>query len=154
LLVWSEHMKQEAVSLHGIPPDRIIETGAPLYDIFATAGGFGSRNENLTQLDLDSKRRLIFYGTSIAAYFPHQIEVVKRVAQWVEDDSFGVPCQLWVRLHPQAVSGPYKVLAEPYRSLASDRVKIQFPPVRDSSLLWDLPTNDIEHLVRLLRDAD
>ena len=33
-------------------------------------------------------------------------------------------------------------------------MKIDFPPVRDSNLLWDLPTDDIEHLVRLLRDAD
>jgi CDP-glycerol glycerophosphotransferase (TagB/SpsB family) len=65
-----------------------------------------------------------------------------------------MPCQLLVRLHPQAVSGPWKVLAEPYRQLASERVKIEFPPVRDSNLLWDLPTDDIEHLVRLMRDAD
>jgi hypothetical protein len=154
LLVWSEHMKREAISLHEIPPERIFETGAPLYDLFANAGRFGSRNENLTALNLDPNRRLIFYGTSTAAFFPDEVEVVKRVARWVENDSLGVPCQLWVRLHPQAVSGPYAVAAEPYRRLASERVKIQFPPVRGSNLLWDLPTGDIEHLVRLMRDAD
>ena len=154
LLVWSEHMRREAISLHGIPNDRIVETGAPLYDIFANAARFGLRHENLTRLNLDPNRKLIFYGTSSAAFFPDEIEVVKRVAQWVEEDAFGVPCQLCVRLHPQAVSGPYKVLTEPYRKLASERVKIEFPPVRDSNLLWDLPTDDIEHLVRLLRDAD
>jgi hypothetical protein len=108
----------------------------------------------LTHLNLDPNRRLIVYGTSNAAYVPDEMEIVKRVAQWVEDDSFGVPCQLCIRLHPQAVSGPYKFLIEPYRGLASQRVKIDFPPVRDSNLLWDLPTHDIEHLVRLLRDAD
>jgi CDP-Glycerol:Poly(glycerophosphate) glycerophosphotransferase len=132
----------------------IFETGAPLYDLFANASRFGSRAENLQHLGLDPSRRLIFYGTNHAAHFPDEVEVVKRVARWVEADFLGVPCQLWVRLHPQAVSGPYKVPAEPYRKLASKRVKIEFPPVRDSNLSWDLPTDDIEHLVRLLRDAD
>src|SRR5262249_31644442 len=42
----------------------------------------------------------------------------------------------------------------PYRSLASERVKVEFPPIRDSNLPWDLPKSDHEHLVRLLRDAD
>jgi CDP-Glycerol:Poly(glycerophosphate) glycerophosphotransferase len=154
LLVWSEHMRREAISLHGIPDDRIFETGAPLYDLFANASRFGSRTENLQHLGLDPTRRLIFYGTNHAANFPDEIEVVKRVAGWVEADSLGVPCQLWVRLHPQAVSGPYKVATESYRKLASERVKIEFPPVRDSNLSWDLPANDIEHLVTLLRDAD
>jgi hypothetical protein len=154
LLVWSEHMKREAVSLHAMPPERIVVTGAPLYDMFANQSRFGSRRENLKQLKLDPNRRLILYGTSNAAYVPNEMEIVKCVAQWVEDDSLGMPCQLCVRLHPQAVSGPYKFLLEPYRKLTSERVKIDFPPVRESSLLWDLPTEDIEHLVRLLRDSD
>jgi hypothetical protein len=147
-------MRREAMTLHEIPDERIVETGAPLYDIFANALRFGSRAKNLRQLGLDPSRRLIFYGTNHSGFFPDEHEVVKRVAQWVEDDSLGIPCQLWVRLHPQAVSGPWKVLADPYRQLASERVKIEFPPVRDSNLLWDLPPDDIEHLVRLLRDAD
>ena len=65
-----------------------------------------------------------------------------------------MPCQLLVRLHPQAVTGPYKLLTGQYLSLASERVKIELPPVRDSKLLWDLPESDLEHLVRVLRDAD
>jgi CDP-glycerol glycerophosphotransferase (TagB/SpsB family) len=63
-------------------------------------------------------------------------------------------CQLWIRLHPQAVTGPYKLHIDPYRSLASERVKVEFPPVRDSKLPWELPKSDLEHLVKLLRDAD
>ena len=97
---------------------------------------------------------MIFYGTNHAAFFPDEIEVVKRVAQWVEEDSLGQPCQLVIRLHPQAITGPYKLQTDPYLSLASKRVKVEFPPVRNSSLPWELPKSDIEHLVRLLRDAD
>jgi hypothetical protein len=154
LLVWSDHMRQEAITLQGMPPGRIVETGAPLYDIFANPGRFGSRFENLCHLGLDPERRLIVYGTNHAAFFPDEIEVVKHVAQWVEKETLGVPCQLWIRLHPQAVAGPYKVLTDQYLNLASERVKVEFPPVRESNLLWDLPRSDIEHLVRLLRDAD
>ena len=134
--------------------DRVVETGAPLYDVFANARRFGTRQENLEALGLDPERRLIFYGTNHAAFFPDEIEVVKRVAQWVEEDSLGKPCQLVVRLHPQAITGPYQLQTDPYLSLASDRVKVEFPPVHKSRLPWELPKSDIEHLVRLLRDAD
>jgi hypothetical protein len=154
LLVWSEHMRREAIDLQAMPADRIVVTGPPHYDIFAHGQRFGSRSENLRHLGLDPGRRLILYGTNHAAHFPDEIEVVKEVARWVEEDALGTPCQLWVRLHPQAVTGPYKVPTDPYRRLASARVKVEFPPVRDSKLPWDLPKSDHEHLVRLLRDAD
>jgi hypothetical protein len=154
LLVWSDHMRREAIELHEVSPERITVTGAPHYDIYATSGRFGSRLSSFRDLGLDPERRLILYGTNHAAHFPDEIEVVKRVAQWVEEDSLGKPCQLWVRLHPQAVAGPYRVLTDQYRDLVSERVKVEFPPVQDSSLLWDLPQSDLEHLVRLLRAAD
>jgi hypothetical protein len=154
LLVWSDHMRREAIELHDVPPERIIVTGAPHYDIYANSSRFGSRSENFSCLGLDPDRRLILYGTNHTAHFPDEIEVVKRVAQWVEEESLGIPCQLWIRLHPQAVAGPYKVAADQYRDLVSERVKVEFPPVQESSLLWDLPQSDLEHLVRLLRDAD
>jgi hypothetical protein len=154
LLVWSDHMRREAIELNEMPPERITVTGAPHYDIYASASRFGSRAENLRSLGLNPECRLIFYGTNHAGFFPDEIEVVKRVVRWVQEDSLGVPCQLWIRLHPQAVAGPYKVLIAQYRDLVSERVKVEFPPVQDSRLPWDLPEGDLEHLVRLLRDAD
>lgn len=154
LLVWSDHMRREAINLQGIPVERIIETGSPVHGAFVNPGRFGSRSANLRRLGLDPERRLIFYGTNHAAFFPDEIEVVKRVARWVEENTLGMPCQLWVRLHPQAVVGPFEVSTDPYRGLVSEHVKVEFPPVRDSKLLWDLPKDDLEHLVGLLRDAD
>jgi hypothetical protein len=154
LLVWSDHMRREAMEIHGLPPARIAETGSPLHDAFANSKRFGSRAENFQRLGLDPRRRLIVHGTNHAAFFKDEIEVVKYVARWVEEDSLGIPCQLWIRLHPQAVNGPYRLSAEPYRRLASDLVKVEFPPVRNSNLLWDLPATDLDHLVALLRDAD
>jgi hypothetical protein len=154
LLVWSEHMRREAIQQQEMPAERIVVTGAPHYDIFANSSRFGQRSENLYSLGLDPARRLILYGTNHAGHFPDEIEVVRRVAHWVQEESLGTPCQLWVRLHPQAVAGPYKVQTDQYRELASKGVKVEFPPVQDSNLLWDLPQSDLEHLVRLLRDAD
>jgi hypothetical protein len=154
LLVWSDHMRREAIRLGGMPAERVIVTGPPHYDAFANAGRFGSRSENFKCLGLDPERRLLVYGTSHAGFFPDEIEVVKRVAQWVENDALGYPCQLWVRFHPLAVTGPYRVLTDQYRGLASERVTVELPPVCDSQLRWELPKSDLEHLVRLMRDAD
>ena len=154
LLVWSAHMRDEAMNLYGIAPDRLIETGTAVHDVFAHVNRFGTRSENLQRLGLDPKRRTIFYGTNHGAAIVDEVEVVRQIAQWVEQDVLGYPCQLWVRLHPQAIAGPYSVPLEPYRELASSLVKIEFPPVYASNLLWELPKEDLEHLVGLLRDAD
>ncbi|MGE0821942.1 MAG: hypothetical protein AB7G75_05085 [Candidatus Binatia bacterium] len=153
LFVWSDHMRHEAITLQGIAADRIIKTGTAVHDVFAHADRFGSRAENLRRLGLDPQRHLLFYGSSHGGNLSDEVEFVKDIARWVETDALGVPCQLWVRLHPQAVSGPYKIPIEPYLQLASPRVKIELPPVRNSALMWDLPQNDLTHLVALLRDA-
>lgn len=154
LLVWSDHMRHEAVDLQRLPAERIVETGAPHYDAFAHPDQYGSRRENFQNLGLDPERRFIFYGVNHAGDFPDEIAVVERVAQWVEEDALGIPCQLWVRLHPQAVTGAYKVSRERYDSLISERVKVEFPPIYDSSMEVDLPKGDLDHLIGLLRDAD
>jgi len=154
LLVWSDYMRREAMNLQGIPTEHIVETGSPVHDTYANANRFGSRAENLRRLGLDPERRLIFYGTNHGGFITDEIEIVKKVAHWVENNALGVPCQLLVRLHPQAISGIYKVPTDPYRALASQLVKIEFPLVRDSRLSWELPKNDLDHLVGLLRDAD
>ena len=154
LLVWSDHMRKEAIDLQGIPSERIIETGTTVHDAFANAERFGSRAENLRRLGLDPERRIILYGTNHGGSFRDEVEVVKRVAEWVENDELGKGCQLWVRLHPQAVTGVYEISGDAYRKLASKRVFVEFPPVRDTNMPWQLPKSDLEHLVSLLRDAD
>ena len=154
LLVWSDHMRREAIKLQGMPAERIVETGSTVHQAFADPDRFGSRQENFRHLGLDPERQLIFYGTNHGGFFPDEVEVVRRVAEWVENDALGKPCQLWVRLHPQAVTGPFQVPTDAYSTLASERVKVEFPPVHESSMLWDLPKDDLDHLVRLLRDAD
>ena len=154
LLVWSEHMKNEAIKLHGFDNRRIVETGAIIYDTFATAACLGSKEDHFRQLRLDPNRKLIFYGTNHSGLFSGEVEVVKKIAEWVEQDDLGMPCQLWVRLHPQAVGGPFAVNVDAYMRLASPRVRIEIPPVQESRMLWELPKADLKHLVHILRDAD
>jgi CDP-glycerol:poly(glycerophosphate) glycerophosphotransferase len=154
LFVWSDHMRQEAITLQGVPPERIFETGSTVHDAFANTERFGSRSENLRRLGLDPERRLIVYGTNHGGSFWNEVEVVKRVAEWVEKDELGNDCQLWIRIHPQAVRGVYAIRGEAYRDLISKRVIVEFPPVRDANLPWQLPKSDLQHLVSLLRDAD
>jgi hypothetical protein len=154
VLVWSEHMKREVIELQQIPAERVVVTGPAQYDVFANVTRFGSRSQNLQSLGLKPERRLIVYGANHAGFFRDEIEVIRMVAKWVNEDCLGVPCQLLIRLHPQSVTGPYKLDIDPYRALVSDYVKVQVPPVRESSLLWQLPKTDLEHYVRILRDAD
>lgn len=154
LLVWSEHMRREAIEFQGFDESRICVTGAIVHDVFANADRLGSREDNFRRLGLDPSRKLIVYGTNHGGFFPDEVEVVKAVARWVERDELGERSQLWVRLHPQAVSGPFAVDTDEYRKLESSLVRIEFPPLRKSQMLWEFPKSDLYHLVKLLRDAD
>jgi hypothetical protein len=55
-------MRDEAMNLYGIAPDRLIETGTAVHDVFAHVNRFGTRSENLQRLGLD--RNGVLYSTA------------------------------------------------------------------------------------------
>ncbi len=126
-------MRKEAIDLQGIPAERIIETGTTVHDAFANAERFGSRSENLRRLGLDPERRLILYGTNHGGSFRDEVEVVKRVAEWVENDELGRRAANFGFAYTRRRSPAFmRFPADAYRKLASKRVFVEFPPVRDN----------------------
>ncbi len=94
------------------------------------------------------------YGTINPALVPHEYRLVSEIVDWIKAGKFSRPTYLWVRLHPQVVQGSYRQNVNAYESLKCDQVRIEYPPVRESSLHWDLPKEDSEHLASLLAASD
>jgi hypothetical protein len=79
--VWNDAQREEAVRLHGVPPERIAVTGAPRFDEWFDLGPTASREEYCGRLGLPSDRPHILYvGSSLFKRDRHEGEWISR---WV-----------------------------------------------------------------------
>lgn len=82
VLVWNETQKQEAVLLHGVPPDRVVVTGAQCYDQWFGRRPVRSREEFCRRVGLPADRPFLLYVCSALFWgSPVEAEFVRR---WVQ----------------------------------------------------------------------
>lgn len=105
LAVWNGAMAREATELHGVPPDRIWITGAPVFDPWFMRAPTRSRTAFLRQHGLDEQRPLIVYlcsSRSIAG--PHERMLVKEWLGAIETSEHPLvrKANVLIRPHPMA----------------------------------------------------
>ena len=81
VFVWNETQRREAVELHGIPPDRIVATGASRFDDWFEQRPSTSRDEFARTLGLDPARPYLLYLCSSSFVAPDEVGSVTR---WLE----------------------------------------------------------------------
>jgi hypothetical protein len=101
--VWNEAQRKEASELHGIPADRVVATGAPLYDPWFEQRPSTSREEFCRKVGLPTDRPFVLYVCSSAFIAPKEAEWIPR---WIDSvRSSGAPelaaLPVLVRPHPQ-----------------------------------------------------
>lgn len=95
LLVWGAVMREDAVRLHGVPPERIRTIGPVRYDT-VVRGAFQDRATFLRSIGLDPDRRTILFAGSLAEY--HYFEMLQAFEQLrAEDEGY----QLILRIYPE-----------------------------------------------------
>ncbi len=78
--VWNETQKQEALALHGVPPDRVVVTGAQCFDHWFGREPSRSREELCAALSLSAHKPHILYVCS--ALFRGSPSEAAFVRQW------------------------------------------------------------------------
>ncbi len=151
LLVWNQLMRREALDYHDFTGP-IIEVGAAQFDVYREIIGTPELAGFRAAHGIASRAPLIVWGTINNEIYPNQLEVLQQFVARIEQDPRRP--HLWVRIHPQTVFGRFEHLEPAYRQLASERVTVEFPPVRSESLRWDLPKRDMVHLACLMTQAD
>lgn len=81
VLVWNEAQKEEAVSLHNIPADRIVLTGAQLFDHWFERKPSRDRASFCAAAGLDPDRPYILYTCSSVFIARHESDFVLRWLQ-------------------------------------------------------------------------
>jgi hypothetical protein len=80
VLVWNEVQRREAVELHGVPPSRVVATGAQLFDAWFDRRPTLTRAELARKVGLDPSRPYVLYTCSN----PAMTDVPERrfVVEW------------------------------------------------------------------------
>lgn len=78
VIVWNEAQKAEAVGLHGVPPERVIITGAQLFDRWFESHPSRSRDEFCRAVGLDPQRPFVLYVGSSIFIAPEEVPFAER----------------------------------------------------------------------------
>jgi hypothetical protein len=80
--VWNETQRREALDLHGVPPERIVVTGAQCYDQWFDRKPSRTREEFCQYAGLDPERPFVLWvGSSL---FKHTANEAEFAEQWVQ----------------------------------------------------------------------
>ena len=82
VFVWNEFQKDEAVRMHGVPPEQVITTGAPVYDQWFARRPSTTREEFCSKVGLDAERPYVLYLCSSPFIATNEADFVAR---WVEE---------------------------------------------------------------------
>ncbi|MBW3534628.1 MAG: CDP-glycerol glycerophosphotransferase family protein [Gemmatimonadetes bacterium] len=148
ITVWNEIMKDQAVGIHGLPPERVVVTGAPQHDVFASDGPYRARGAFFRELGLDPERRLVVYTSGTEGTIPQEPDLVARLAQRLAEARPDV--QLLVRVHQLDDLERYAALRD-RPGVALDQAGR--PPVGEYHDR-DFDRGQLERLADTLRHAD
>jgi hypothetical protein len=105
VLVWNEAQQREAAELHGVPPERVLVTGAQLFDKWFHKSPSRTLDAFAAHVGLPrAERFLLFTGSSMFISAPErEVPFVKR---WVE--------ALRASAHPELRDAPILIRPHPY----------------------------------------
>jgi len=101
--VWNEAQRREAVELHGVPPERVVATGANPYDHWFEWEPTRSREEFCASVGLPGDRPFVLHVGSSRFIAPHEVPFVTRWLQFLRSHADPSLRELGVliRPHPQ-----------------------------------------------------
>jgi hypothetical protein len=105
VFVWNEVQRREAVELHGLPQERVVVTGAQLFDEWFERRPSRSRAEFMREVGLDANEPYVLYLCSSPFVTNHSDDEVQFVTRWIEalrssDDERLQRLGVLVRPHP------------------------------------------------------
>ncbi len=104
VVVWNGAQREEAERFHGVPPERVVVTGAQTYDKWFDRAPTVAREAFLASAELDPKQPYLLYLCSSPFIGgTHEPELVR---EWIaalrgSDDPDLKSCGIMVRPHPQ-----------------------------------------------------
>lgn len=104
VFVWNEPQKEEAVSLHDVPAENVVVTGAQLFDHLFRLEPAHDREEFCRTVGLDPERPFVVFVGSTTWIAPSELYFVERWIRYLRqaDDPRVASLGVMIRPHPSA----------------------------------------------------
>jgi len=150
LIVWSQFMKDQAISLQNYSDHDVIVAGAPQFDYYADKKNLMTREEFCNANGLDPNKKILLYGSvgSHACYESHYPELIKKYI----DNGDLRDINVFIRSHPGYIGDAeqFKPVTK-HSSFILDTHDKQDSALKDN---WDISMNHLHHLFNSLYHAD
>lgn len=101
VFVWNETQRREAIQLHGVPPARIVVTGAQCFDHWFARGPARSRAEFCAQLGLPPDRPMVLYVcTGVIKGSPPEVDFAREWLGWLRGSADPILAGAGVLIRP------------------------------------------------------
>ena len=154
-VAWGPIMVRELEDYYKVLDERIYACGVPHFDAHVQIKNNPQYQHFVIELGLNPTLPYIFVGMSAPRFAPKEIDIVEHLADQIKMNNFGKEMQLIVRPHPQNVIGNLADQSWLKRldNIIGDRVKVDYPKVIKSKLVWSMKKDDMGRLSNLLAGA-
>ena len=101
VLVWNERLAREAEILHAVPADRIMRSGAPVFDPYFEAKPSLDRDRFCSEVGIDPTQPYVVYLGSSENIIGDETDFVRVLARELRKQSNTGHLQVLVRPHPR-----------------------------------------------------
>jgi len=150
LIVYNKLLKQKAIKHQDFSVKDVFVSGFAQFDSYFKKELILPREEYFERLGLDSRRRLLFFG-SAGLWSPNDEKMVEILSQWVTKEKFVFSCNLLIRPH---FTNIFEKKYEKFRGLPHIYIDNQYRKSEFFIDNWDLSKDDIVHLINTLYHSD
>ena len=103
LLVQTEEMKREAISIACVPETRIVVVGTPQFDVYESRETYVDKQAFLASVGYTVRvpKHIILYCSVGHLFSPYDQVIVGRLAEWIESGIVSQDTVILARLHPK-----------------------------------------------------
>jgi hypothetical protein len=155
LAVWNDDMRDHAIRYHGFSPARVAVVGAVQFDQYFAGTPLPARQAFLRDLQLDTERPLITVATAPYAVYPSTAWLIDIIATAMEQNAFGRPAQLLVRVHPRDDLALYERFAKrPHVTIEKPVTHLRATPGTPQFDQFSATLSERQHLAATLAHSD
>lgn len=97
--LFNEDQKQEALTIQGVPEDRLYVTGAARYDFMMSEFKPLPRDVFFRSINRNPQKKLITYGAKIPIIYPQNQDIMELITKMIIETP-DIPAELFVRFDP------------------------------------------------------
>jgi hypothetical protein len=148
LVTWSPHMKEEAIRLHSVPPERVEVVGTPQFDVHFNHTPVATREQFMESIGAQPDKRLIVYCPE-PKWTYSDANNLRLIHEVVSAPDFPYDVHIHVRNYPKAERN-YEAM-ERELGITSERSGTTIAAWADS---FDQSVEQSEHMAELMEHAD